>query len=55
MLKRNSGFILLVLLLGTLVYQVMLHITANGIEGTISDLEQDVEYLQEQIDELKGY
>ena len=55
MLKRNSGFILLVILLGTLVYQVMLHITANGIEDTIIDLEQDVEYLQEQIDEMKGY
>lgn len=55
MLKRNSGFLLLVILLAILMYQVMLHITTNELDDRLIDLEQTTEYLQEQIDNMKGF
>lgn len=50
MLNRNRNYILLVILLGTLVYQVMLNLTANKIEDRINIIEKNLNIIRSQLE-----
>ena len=50
MLKRSRNYILLVILLGTLVYQVMLNLTANKIEDRINIIEKNLNMIKSQLE-----
>lgn len=50
MLNRNRNYILLVILLGTLVYQVMLNLTANKIEDRINIIEKNLNIIKSQLE-----
>lgn len=52
MARENKWFIFMLFVSVIVIYQVMLHITAHEIQDRISDLEQETEYLQEQIDDI---
>lgn len=50
MLKRNRNYILLIILLGTLVYQIMLNLTANKIEDRINIIEKNLNMIKSQLE-----
>lgn len=50
MLKRNRNYILLIILLGTLVYQIMLNLTANKIEDRINIIEKNLNIIKSQLE-----
>lgn len=53
MLKRNRNYILLIILLGTLTYQIMLNLTANKIEDRINIIEKNLNIIKGQLEEDK--
>lgn len=50
MIKRNRNYILLIILLGTLVYQIMLNLTANKIEDRINIIEKNLNIIKSQLE-----
>ena len=50
MIKRNRNYILLIILLGTLVYQIMLNLTANKIEDRINIIEKNLNMIKTQLE-----
>lgn len=50
MLKRNRNYIILVILLGTLIYQIMLNLTANKIEDRINIIEKNLNIIKSQLE-----
>lgn len=50
MLKRNRNYILLIILLGTLTYQIMLNLTANKIEDRINIIEKNLNIIKGQLE-----